>query len=227
MAYPYHYLFAFGGTLLGGSEIWTNTIRFVATGTPDEDYDQAERAEGLTTVMAEGFALTGAATLGYSSNVRLEWGKFNAIGPDGKYASESDTYVFDLPSNGVVGSVGASNYIPQVSLAVSWGTDRARGPASKGRIYIPMPGFMPGTNGRLAAAQTQAIASAWAAQIDRLNDEVQGTGQELPIACVVSGVNGAFSPITNVRVGDVLDTQRSRRNALTESYSTAAVPDTP
>lgn len=225
MAYPVHYLFSFGGTLMGGTEIWTNNIRFVGTGTADEEYDEADLAQGLTEVMRDGFALTGAAALGYSNLVRLEWGKFNQIGTDGKYTSGSTTYVHDLPSPGVVGPSPAGSGAPQLAMAVSWGTARARGTASRGRIYIPMPVPIPTTNGRFPQGNAQAYANAWAAQIDRLNDRVQNLGQERPIAAVVSGVDGSWSPIQTVRVGDVLDTIRSRRNALVENYSTASVPD--
>lgn len=225
MAYPYHYLFSFGGTLPPIGEIWCNNIRFVGTGTPEEEYDLEDICQGLMEVMAAGMDGTGTANLGYSTAVRLEWGKFNAIGADGRYASESETVIYDYPGTGKVGTGLPHVSLPQVALAVSWGTVRSRGPASRGRIYVPMPNVGPEGNGRLTTTQTGNIAQAWAAQIDRLNDRAQNVGQERPIAAVVSGVNGAWEPISTVRVGDVVDTQRRRRSALSEIYSSAAVPD--
>jgi len=42
---------------------------------------------------------------------------------------------------------------------------------------------------------------------------------------VVSGVGGAWTsyPAINIRVGDVLDTQRNRRNQLAEVYQSRSV----
>lgn len=225
MAYPYHYLFSFGGTLPSIGEIWCNNIRFVGGGTPEESYDLEDICQGLMEVMATGMDGTGAANLGYSNGVRLEWGKFNPIGPDGRYASESETVVYDWPGTGKVGSGLPYISLPQMALAVSWGTVRTRGPASKGRIYIPLPNVGPGGNARISSTETTNIAGAWANQIDALNDRAQSALQERPIAAVVSGINGAWEPISTVRVGDVMDTQRRRRNALAEVYSSAAVPD--
>lgn len=225
MAYPYHYLFSFGGTLLGGTEIWTNNIRFVGGGTPNEEYDERAICERLMTALAARFTAGTPNALGYSSAVRLQWGKFNAIGSDGKYASQTETVRFDLPSPGVVGPAAPASYVPQIALAISWGTRRQRGRASKGRIYIPMPLNGPGASAQLDSAARQALANNWAACIDELNDVAQSVGQQRPIAAVVSGVDGSYEPISIVRVGSVLDTQRRRRNALVESYSSAAVPD--
>lgn len=225
MAYPYHYLFSFGGTLLGGADIWSNNIRFVASGTPDEQYDLETRLEEMMTALAVTFATGTTRNLGYSQSVALRWGKLNAIGPDGKYASSSESNVYDLPNAPVVGNTEAPSKVPQIALAVSWGTERARGHASKGRIYVPMPSVEPASTGRVPTATCQTLATAWATQIDELNDIIQGVGQERPIASVVSGISGAWAPITTVRVGNVLDTQRSRRSALVEAYSTADVPD--
>lgn len=225
MAYPYHYLFSFGGTLLEGKEIWTNNIRFVATGTPEEEYDQQAILERLMPVMRTRIAAAAPAQLGYSFGTQLLWGKFNAIGPDGKYASGTETNRVDLASPGVTGGNSPHSYAPQLSLAVSWGTRRQRGRASKGRIFIPMPVVEPGINGHIPAADRQRVADAWAACLDELNDVAQDVGASRPIAAVVSGVDGSWEPISTVRVGSVLDTQRRRRNALVEAYSSAAVPD--
>lgn len=225
MAYPYHYLFSFGGTLLNGAEIWTNNIRFVGTGTPDEEYDEQAIAERLTTALAVRFAAPAPTRLGYSQSVRLRWGKFNAIGPDGKYASSTETARYDLPDTGVTGATVAASFHPQLALAISWGTRRQRGRASKGRIYVPMPTVQPDSSATIDAGLRQSLADAWAACIDNLNDEAQGALQQRPIAAVVSGVDASWEPISTVRVGSIIDTQRRRRNALTEVYSSAAVPD--
>lgn len=225
MAYPEHWLFSFGGAILGGVDVWSNNVRFANDdGSIPINTDEGDILEGLMSDLQARFvADAGSTGLGYSSAVDLRWGKFNKIGPDGRYASATETHVLDLPAP-VPGLQTPAASIPQVALAVSWGTGRARGPASRGRIYVPMPQQVPQlTTGRLTAAQTAKAADNWAALLQEWGDE-PGIDMSGLVPSVVSSVGtGAAEPITRVRVGDVLDTMRSRRNAMEEVYSTATV----
>lgn len=217
MPYPTHALFSFGGDLLGGAEQWSNNIRFGASNITFTDSVGLE-PDVLAYLMTQLSAVFSApSTLGYSSVCRLMWGKFNQIGPDGHYRLGSDTVRQDITP--ISGSGSAIGLLPQAALAVSWGTSAERGRASKGRIFIPMPSVANGANGRITGTTAQNIATGWATLLTKFNDSpLDQSGADLYPA-VVSGVDASFRRITHVKVGDVVDTMRSRRQALVEAYS--------
>lgn len=228
MAYPEHWLFSFGGTIVGGKEIWSNNIRFaVPEGSTQGLVDEGDMLDDLMGDLSAQFGKgTTTGGLGYSSAVTLRWGKFNAIGPDGRYVDQNNTRVLDLPTPVVGVGVPVGN-LPQAALAVSWGTDRSRGAGARGRIYIPMPAVSVEVNvGAIRDGSPANIATNWANLLEKFNDWQGAPDPTEMIACVVSNVgSGVKEPIRTVRVGDVVDTMRSRRNALQEVYVEATVPD--
>ena len=228
--YPKHWLFSFGGTLLGGEEIWQNNIRF-ADGTAGgiDIVDEDATLERFMDALSTAFVRSTSPFLGYSVGTRLLWGKFNQIQSDGTYEDGERTHVLDLPGVGVGATSGAASNVPQLALAVSWTTGKTRGLAHGGRIFIPMPGVAVNLSGQLDTSVTTGIATAWANLISEWNNE-PGIDTGTLVASVVSGVDsqgrsGGVNAITGVRVGSVLDTMRSRRNALNEVYSNVPVPD--
>lgn len=228
--YPKHWLFSFGGTLLNGQEIWQNNIRFAdGTAGPIDIVDEQSTLERFMDVLSARFVLGLPQGLGYSAGTRLLWGKFNQIQSDGRYEDEDRTTVLDLPGSGAAATASVQSYAPQLALAVSWTTDKTRGLAKGGRIFIPMPAVGAESDGQIGASTRQALATSWASLLSEFNNE-PGVDLGTLVASVVSGVDtngrsGAVSQITGVRVGSVLDTMRTRRNALVEQYSAAAVPD--
>jgi hypothetical protein len=223
--YPEHWLFSFGGTILNGQEIWQNNIRFATTsGIAAPQIDEESLLEDLMADLAVAFVLAPwQGGLGYSNGTTLTHGKFNKIAPDGGYSDEGNTVRQDLAAP-LQTTATPPTFAPQLALAVSWLTDRTRGLANKGRIYIPMPALTPDGSGQVGPALRQNIADNWAGLLNQFNNE-PGIDTSTLTASVVSGVrDGAKEQIRSVRVGSVLDTMRSRRNALVETYTTAPVP---
>jgi hypothetical protein len=223
--YPDHWLFSFGGSILNGQEIWQNNIRFsYSYGLAAPGVDEAQVLEELMADLVSYYPnAPWNGGLGYGTGCVLEWGKFNRIAPDGSYQDGGNTVRQDL-SPFIQTSGGPPSFAPQIALAVSWTTDRTRGLANKGRIYIPMPAVTPDASGQIPPALRQSIATNWAQLLADFNNE-PGLDTTTMTAMVVSGVrDGAKEQIRGVRVGSVLDTQRSRRNALVETYTTAPVP---
>lgn len=115
-----------------------------------------------------------------------------------------------------------SKYIPQHSVVVTTVSDVRSGPTSKGRFYLP-PGFgLPVNNGKIPAAD-----------IDTVADKVQAFGDDLEVLAVGVSSNlhlvnfsaytpqraGSLNRVIQMRVGNVVDTQRRRRNGLQEEYT--------
>jgi hypothetical protein len=162
------------------------------------------------------------------NDVVCQWVKFNEIGADGKYVRTDTTFARYLTAaSGTLApfaGVGAPSVPTFVSVCVSMRTARARGPASTGRLFIPRPSISTTAGGRMSSATTQEIATTYANFLTALGDE-EGVDNTAIAPAVVSNVGepGPQERIIGVRVGDVPDVQRRRKNSLVEAYSVATV----
>ena len=111
---------------------------------------------------------------------------------------------------------------PELTSAITWHTDLARGKGSKGRIYPPN-GFSPGgvahldQNGYLDDIRALALAQSARTLLQDLNELEAG------LQCVVWSHVGQFGQkIERVSCGKVIDVQKRRRNRLNEQRIFAA-----
>lgn len=118
---------------------------------------------------------------------------------------------------------------PQSSVVLSLRSDTP-GARGRGRLYWPALGLSPTYgSGRLTTAQQSSIGSAAVTYLRAIQDALKA-GIEPPLSAatfelaVFSKVSGGHSLINRILVGDVLDTQRRRRDALPENYVTQAFP---
>lgn len=142
-----------------------------------------------------------------SANAILREVKFSLKGIDGKDAATSTRIAVNQAATGPT-----AVYPYQVALAVSLGaqSDVRR---AKGRFYLPLPTMpLTGAENRIS----DAIRGTVAGHVKNLLDGVATRmGESIVVA---SGVDGNHS-VETVRVGNKLDTIRSRRNAFPETYS--------
>lgn len=167
-----------------------------------------------------------------SAAVRLDYLKVYPIGaptgvviPAPPYASGSPITLTWTSSNPVGGQSGA--LLPlQDSVVCSHRTGQV-GRKGRGRMYLP-----PGAVGLMSTAgsgqgriTSGARAGIGAAQVTLLEDCQISTATE-GFGCypaIIGSPWDKYALITSVQVGDVIDTQRRRRNAITESVATSAV----
>lgn len=221
-----HNLLTFGGDIAGGVDLdhWQCGIRFgngsylmgdTARLQPDADTNNIlnDLQADLTTWWQSFSAVSNVVT--------LKWLKFNAIGVNGRYSNQEKTFVRDFPTP-LKGQAAGNTLPPQCAIAVTFRTAAARGLASRGRIFLPPFGssVLQG-QGRLNPTNRDQIATATATLLTNLgnwpgSDDVVNPGRP----CVMSDVReGATRRINRVDVGDVFDTQRSRRRSYTEVRS--------
>ena len=117
---------------------------------------------------------------------------------------------------------------PQVSLVATLIGGSGKGVAGKGRMYLPGVCQSIDANGRVLTQITQNIATQVAAMFDALNASVDAPGVVVNASMGSKRglyIDGRNVPVNGIRVGNVYDTQRRRRNGLQETYTNAVVAD--
>lgn len=118
---------------------------------------------------------------------------------------------------------------PQTAIVLSNMTAIARGPGHSGRIYVPAgsrtsPIF--DNTGHITYAGLNLWLAAYKTLIETMNAFTIGGSLASPRVSVVSKVAATSSRVTNVRIGDVYDTQRRRRESIEENYLSSSITQT-
>lgn len=202
------------GTLPNG-EVWSVNPTFALTApvnTLDNDTLQ-EWADGVLAL--EGGDVFGSETrITMSSLCAITAIRAEYFGPDGDLVIAAEA----APDAPITGN-GAATKPFQIALVCSLLTARV-GRSYRGRLYLPALGaqFASGTV-RVDPQSAGAVASEMA---DFLDGVVAAWPGASPIAsAIVSQTRDVITRVTSVRVGDVLDTQRRRRDALAEVYQSS------
>lgn len=220
MAYQPHTLVTFGGTLAeeaADDEIWQCGIRgFTDGGGPVDDGDLDTLAlHVLRGPTGSGGGLEGIwrdSDSRIASTAKLVWCKAANIAADGTYSAEPGTAEM-TPVAGPVGGIAPSF----CSVVLSWTTGLTLGMATRGRIYPPNYGCSIATGSKVLDADvTHQVA--WAVKVLQCADTSLDTVVFHPYVVSKSGVSHV---INGVRVGNVYDTQRRRKDKVAEAYSSA------
>lgn len=225
MAYPQHYLLAWGGTLHGAEEHATG-LRFVKNAGSEIEESHAQTFMAHAATALETYVMSAGLAQGY----KIEWIKFNEIGPEGRYANATGTNRLDLATP--IAGTSTTAHPPQIACAVTLLTDAQRGMANKGRFYqggLGLNGFAidPAT-GTISQAAAETFRNRVQTLLNTLNDNPGLDAQFGGLDVHVVSKGGLAGPgvarkVTAVKVGRVLDTQRRRRGNIAESY-VAPVP---
>lgn len=93
----------------------------------------------------------------------------------------------------------------------------------RGRIYWPcLKTSQDPSTGRLPPTALVATAGQFSSMLEDIGNA--GGGAFDPFLCVYSKSNGSAIAVTKIRVGDVYDSQRRRKQSLVETYGDAAYP---
>lgn len=203
-----HFYLQWGGKLPGGEE-WSCGLRMGPVGGTLPPPSDALVAAAKTVVQA----YHTAAGTGISPRALLSFVKLNQIDVNGHYVEDvtRESIVADVAGGGIVANTPAN----QIALAISLTTGVSRGPAHRGRFYLPLPSYLLDANGVFAAANAAAVSGTTDTFVSGLN----GLSPNLAVA-VFSRKSGAATHrnVTGNQVGVVYDTQRRRRRKLAENY---------
>jgi len=219
MAYQPHTKVSFGGGLGGGGgqdEIWNCNVNVTSIEGGPLGNDQVAYMAEIAVNLGNWFH---GAPYGMSTSATLQYVKVNDIAASGLYADAGNTNRYDY-SPYVLGGAAALQ-APILGLCFSWTTAKGRGPGHRGRIFPP--NFTYGTAGQMDVGvnDTGGAASSGKVLLSLLANP-NGTIHAVPV--VSSKVNATNTVITGVAVGNILDVQRRRKNALIETYSSLVFP---
>lgn len=212
------------GTMFNGAESWSTGFQIGFADNPISDLDNVAGQIGIAW---QTFFTT--ASVGISNVYKTVQVKVAEIGVTGVTNEENiDYYTYPTPISG--GAAGQA-LPPQITLAATMTTERQRGLASKGRMYLPgINTAIDGTTGKLSSTTTNNINTGFKTFLDAINADtgipglviVASKGHKLGTLDPNGQPNyadGINSVVTGCRVGDVYDTQRRRRNDFVETYN--------
>jgi hypothetical protein len=220
---------AISGTCFAGQEEWSTGFYL---GHDDEDALDPGTTSAAAIAARWTTFFTGANSY-VSTAYKTDSVKVSLLNTDGD-VDLSAIDIYDYPSP-ITGVSGGAPLPPQISVVATLTSDNQRGLASKGRMYLPgvnLPIFP--TDPHFSPTEQGNMATALKAFFDGVNDEFNLPGR-IVLASKGNKVQGPGGPddysyangitryVTGLRVGNVYDTQRRRRNALVEGYVSRVV----
>jgi len=203
-----------------GHDIWQVGLHFAD---PESTLVPALPTEAqLGDMYARWSTFFGDADNWISTGAVLTWAKAAALDADGAYLGDPVEVMGTVQSGGASGATAGS---PQDALAVTLWSGTTFGVANFGRIYLPWWVAPVGLDTCTSGGYTPDVATEAADLIGDLNTLAAGWAGALDAkVCNMSKVGaGTTKQVTSVRVGSVKDTQRRRRNRISETYTTVAV----
>lgn len=144
--------------------------------------------------------------------------------PDGK--TDLANVVTAAYATPIAGGGSGQAFPPQIALVAQLAAASPVGLASKGRMYLPGIVKPIASNGQISTADALLVANALRTFLDGAESAANSPGYVINASKGRPGVPFTAPVnrrVTSVRVGTVYDTQRRRRNGLTESYQSAAL----
>lgn len=159
-------------------------------------------------------------------NSNLFWGNYSHL--VGVKVAAKSTAGLDLAAPYVYEAVtdhvgGSTTTIPQSTVVLSLRSGQSFGKGNYGRMYLPHTrlGLVSGTP-KSNEATTDLVVEAAVTWLNETTDDINGATTAILFPAIMSQAgSGQGKGVTSLAVGDVVDTQRRRRNRLTEVYSFA------
>lgn len=212
-----HNVVSIQGSLPGG-EVWSINPRFRgAFSPPVRDYEELLAWATAIGELNSNTVLPAGVRQLLSSAAHVTQIRVAHIGTNGRTEQVAE-YTLPTPAAGT----GNATKPFQAALCFSLLTGRP-GRRNRGRLFMPALAAVIGVSDLRITAQNRSTYLQ--GMVDLLTG-IQGavtTGQEMVLA-VFSQVQGAANLVTDIELGDLLDTQRRRRDSLTEQRSRLEYP---
>ena len=174
-----------------------------------------QQAQTIATACAAVVVPSGISTM-WQTPTTLTSIRVEARGMDGTLEAQAEALKTPMTSGG-----GSSTHPFQTSIVTSLRTAHP-GPSGRGRLYWPATGIaMTSSTLRAASGSVDGAVTAVKTYLSALEAAIEVTLTGVAL-CVWSRKNGALYPVNQLQMGDVLDTQRRRRDTTIETFSTVA-----
>lgn len=219
-----YFRFQLSGTI-AGIEVFTVNPTFDVEGELTENWDQPT----ANAMVAAAAAVDVPTSMAFAASTLVEFTEVRIEGRSSTDDSLLGVAVATYSGAQPPGSATA-NKSPQSSVVISLRTD-SPGASGRGRMYWPALNVTLGSNLRIATADRDGIAAAAAEYLNGVQEAMEAAAATLPpwstLPLAVRSKTTLTTPhVVRLMVGDVLDTQRRRRDALPENYTSLAYPPT-
>jgi hypothetical protein len=209
------------GTMFGGNEEWATGF-YVGKMSADAAPPTQTYIDGVRDAWQTFFT---TAANGISNYYTFTQAKATLLATDGKKDVGTDVQVA-YPAAAVYGGGSGAPFPPQIALVATLIAGSGKGLAGKGRMYLPGVRFNLDANGYISNSDALAVATNLRLFVNAVNGLTAGSGNVVINAsqgnASLLGINARNLPVNGIRVGNVFDTQRRRRNGLAESYQVSA-----
>jgi hypothetical protein len=207
----------FSGTMFGGAEQWSTGFWLGQEGS-----DAQDPTDAMATYLLDAWRVFfNKGDTSISSQYSTTQCKVAQFLDTGRTDLTKVHYAF--PTTALVGGNASETLPPQCSIVATLLSDRPRGLASKGRMYLPGIATAVGINGKMSTIRRDTIALNLRAFFNTVRAGTDFTDRPILVAKGIGPLPALTAQndyIQTIRIGDVIDTQRRRRNQLVESYKT-------
>lgn len=143
--------------------------------------------------------------------------KAAVIAADGKYDTGYADPVTEVNAWNTPGGLTWA-YAPQLSTVFTFDSGKFKDPGKYGRMYIPTVGLAQNLNSVRPIADTTPMSVNFQTLINGINSLTTTINGDLKVVVMSNKGTGITRAVESIKVGNVIDTQRRRRNQLIESY---------
>lgn len=200
-----HVMLTFFGKAWTEKETWQFGLRL----------DQPEPPLDAAMVLIRDAYKTYHAALGtgISYGCRYFGVKVAKIGTDGKYVPGSSAKEYLLAASERGGNSASFMGLPQAALAITLNTSLIRGKGSVGRYFLPAMALSVMEDGLISTTAAEAARATSITFLNAVNAQAPGR-----LAVFGQTGEGTVQPVTGIRVGRKVDTQRRRARSIKEAY---------
>lgn len=207
------------GTMFGGAEEWSTGF-FLGFDSSDSTAPTQQGADDILAAWTTFFSASGSLISNRYATTQVKLSSLNTAGD-----TLADETKYAYPATALVGATTSTTLPPQCSLVVTLKSTIAHGRGSKGRMYLPGISVIIGTDGKVASTSVGTIATNLQSFFNLMGNDADLPGRLILASKApnILGVGAFNQNVTSIAVGDVIDTQRRRRNGLSEVYTTKAL----
>jgi len=204
------------GTMYGGAEIWSTGF-YAGSATADAPAPTDVMAEMIATEWQQ-FFTAGSVLISYLyKTATIKVTPYKVDGDIDIPGIKSFSY-----TTPIAGAHTGNGHPPQCAVVASLIAGNGKGLGGKGRMFIPGVGDGVDPTGHMTTSTCTSIASGLSSFFADVGASFDNPGQAINAShrdLVIDQPTPINRALTSVRVGNVFDTQRRRRNALAETYS--------